>query len=75
MLFVLWLLLTCLASGFLQLYHLQSDSDVGETWRDLASHGYNTELKQVGVEKARASVPQDPAGGKDEEANVVGSDS
>ncbi|KZT44065.1 hypothetical protein SISSUDRAFT_977287, partial [Sistotremastrum suecicum HHB10207 ss-3] len=31
--------------GFLQIYQLQTENDEAETWRDLASHGFDRELK------------------------------
>jgi len=33
--------------GFLQIYQLQTESDEGETWRDLQKHGFDRNLSYV----------------------------
>lgn len=38
--------------GFCEMFHLQSDNEPAETWRDLERLGFNRKLEFVGTEKA-----------------------
>ncbi|KAF8343938.1 uncharacterized protein EI90DRAFT_3114585 [Cantharellus anzutake] len=50
--------------GFLQLYHLQTESDEEETWHDLTAHGFDRDLNLVSsrshaVDEEKVRVPMD----------------
>ncbi|CAO1613203.1 unnamed protein product [Parajaminaea phylloscopi] len=38
-------------AGFLQMYHLQADNDLEETWKDLSTHGFQGNLELVSTRR------------------------
>lgn len=48
-------------SGFCQMYHLQSDNDADETWKDLAQLGFDDSLqyKHQDAQQAESAAPRD----------------
>ncbi|KAI3487548.1 hypothetical protein L1887_48439 [Cichorium endivia] len=47
-------------SGFCQMYHLQSDNDADETWKDLAQLGFDDSLqyKHQDAQQAESAAPR-----------------
>ncbi|CAO1627245.1 unnamed protein product [Sympodiomycopsis kandeliae] len=53
--------------GFLGLYHLQSDNDLDETWKDLSTHGFQSDLSLVST---RTEGHDDPESAKKSSSNA-----
>lgn len=59
--------------GFIEMYHLQSDNDPEETWKDLGKLGFSNSLEydetkeQTGAEQAADPAITQPAGGKEKD--------
>ncbi|SCV68992.1 BQ2448_2012 [Microbotryum intermedium] len=47
--------------GFVQLYQLQTENDINETWNDLTQWGYDRQLRLVGEEPTPAAAVESTA--------------
>ncbi|SPO19890.1 uncharacterized protein UTRI_00286_B [Ustilago trichophora] len=47
--------------GFIEMYHLQSDNDAEETWKDLGKLGFDNELEYNGDAEEQSETKQAPA--------------